>query len=251
MTGASGKASKSRLDALILERGLTDSREKARALVLAGQVRVNGQVADKAGRQVSRDADIEIETPPPFVGRGGEKLEGAFLAFNLCVEGKVCLDVGSSTGGFTDCMLQHGAERVFAVDVGKGQLHWKLRNDPRVTVMEQVNARYLKNEDFDVAPEFAAIDVSFISLTLVMPAVIEVLKPGSTLVTLIKPQFEAEREQVGKGGVVRDDSVRTQVLEKVRYFGTSKLLLHWVGCVESPLRGPAGNTEFLAYWSWG
>jgi 23S rRNA (cytidine1920-2'-O)/16S rRNA (cytidine1409-2'-O)-methyltransferase len=239
---------KERLDVLLTDRGLAESREQAQRLIGAGKVRVVGQVATKCGHRYDVDIVIEVDEPQKFVSRGGDKLEAAFSAFDLNVNGLVCIDVGSSTGGFTDCLLQHGALKVYAVDVGKGQLHWKLRNDPRVVVMEEINARYLSPDSLPEKPSFAVVDVSFISLTKVLPAVINVITKGACLVTLIKPQFEAGREQVGKGGVVRDPAVRTLVVEKVKGFGETQLGLKCVGVCESPLKGPAGNIEFLAYW---
>ncbi len=238
-----------RLDQMLVQRGLVESREKAQRLIMAGKVRVAGQVQPKAGKTFAEDCVIEIEQPERFVSRGGEKLEGAFQQFGLNVEGLVCADVGASTGGFTDCLLQHGAMRVYAIDVGKGQLHWKLRSDPRVTVIDEVNARNIQATFLPEKAVFACVDVSFISLTLVLPAVIKVLAPQATIVTLIKPQFEAGREQVGKGGVVRDERVRADVVEKIRVFGETKLGLTWRGVCESPIKGPAGNVEFLAWWN--
>ena len=238
-----------RLDQLLVQRGIAESREKAQRLILAGKVRVAGQVLTKAGRDVKADVAVEVEQPERFVGRGGEKLEGAFAAFPIDVTGCVCLDVGSSTGGFTDCLLQHGAAKVYAVDVGTNQLHWKLRQDPRVVVMEQVNARHLDPAKFPDRPVFACMDLSFISLTLVLPAVMKVLAPVASLVTLIKPQFEAGRDEVGEGGVVRDETVRQAVCDRVRRFCEAELGLACGGIVTSPLTGPAGNVEFLGYWS--
>jgi len=237
-----------RLDQLMVERSLAESREKAQRLILAGQVRVNGQVADKPGRRVATDAEVIVEAGERFVGRGGEKLEHAFQTFKPDVNGRVCLDVGASTGGFTDCLLQHGAAKVYAVDVGAGQLHWKLRNDPRVVIMDKVNARYLRPANLPEPVEFAVIDVSFISLTKVLPAVKDILRSASRIVTLIKPQFEAERKDICRGRVVRDPEVRQKVIERIRRFGEEELGLQWIGVCESPLRGPAGNVEFLAYW---
>jgi len=237
-----------RLDQLVVDRGLAESREKAQRLIRAGQVRLQGVPLTKPGRPVDPEGTLTVDAPPPFVSRGGQKLQAAFDAFALDVQGAVCLDVGASTGGFTDCLLQHDAARVYAVDVGKGQLDWRLRNDPRVEVREGVNARYLEADAFDPRPRFACADVAFISLTLILPAMTRTLVPASTLVTLIKPQFEAGRDQVGKGGVVRDPAVHQAVIEKIRRFGTETLGLTWCGCVPSPLKGPAGNTEFLAHW---
>lgn len=239
---------KQRLDLMLVERGLTESREKAQRLILAGAVRVNGQVADKPGRPCTEDAVLEVAAGDKFVSRGGGKLDAAFEAFTLEVTGKVCADIGASTGGFTDCLLQHGAIRVYAVDVGKGQLDWRLRNDPRVIVKEELNARYLSERDIPEPFQFAVIDVSFISLTLILPPVTKLLEPGGQIVSLIKPQFEAGRENVGKGGVVRDKAIHESVIAHIRQFGTQSLPLEWIGLCESPLRGPAGNIEFLAWW---
>lgn len=236
------------MDVLLAEQHLADSREQAQRLIMAGQVRAQGQPAVKPGQRFARDTALEVLAGLPFVSRGGEKLEAAFRAFALDVSGRTCVDVGASTGGFTDCLLQRGASRVFAVDVGKGQLHWRLRNDPRVTVMENINARYLVEDSLPQKAGFACIDVSFISLTNIMPAVLRVLAPVAEIVALVKPQFEAGRKQVGKGGVVRDENARRQVLEKIRSFGVDKLGLSCIGVCESPLKGPAGNVEFLMYW---
>ena len=203
----------------------------------------------KPGHRFDAGIALEVVETPQYVSRGGDKLAAALRTFHLSVKGLVCLDVGASTGGFTDCLLQHGAAQVLAVDVGRGQLHWRLRNDPHVTVMEGLNARNLKPDDLPAVPGFAAVDVSFISLTKVLPAVTNVMVAGAPLVTLIKPQFEAERGLVGKGGVVRDPEVHAAVIEKVKRFGTTELPVEWIGCCESPLKGPAGNIEFLACWS--
>jgi 23S rRNA (cytidine1920-2'-O)/16S rRNA (cytidine1409-2'-O)-methyltransferase len=245
---ASGRPGKERLDVLVTERGLAENRDKALRLILAGLIRVDGHTQTKAGQQIPRGSRIELRECTRFVSRGGDKLEAAFAAFNVDVNGLTCIDVGASTGGFTDCMLQHGAARVFSVDVGRDQLHWKLGADPRVVAMNGINARYLKPSDVPCEMDFASIDVSFISLTKVLPAVIDVLKSGGSMVTLIKPQFEAEREQVEAGGVVRDAQVRAEVVESVRAFGVRSLGLEWRGVCESPVLGPAGNVEFLGYW---
>ncbi len=239
---------KERLDVMLVQRGLVESREKAQGLILAGKVTVNGEPVCKTGRKYDDDVQIDLKEGPKFVSRGGGKLDCAFEKFGLNVTGLICMDVGSSTGGFTDCLLQHGAAKVIAVDVGRGLLHWKLRNDPRVTVLEGINARYLSKKDIDIEPQFAVIDVSFISLTKVMPAVIEVLAQCADVITLIKPQFEAGRKQVEKGGVVRNPAVHEEVKEVVKKFGTRELGLIWLGVCESPVRGPAGNIEFLAHW---
>jgi 23S rRNA (cytidine1920-2'-O)/16S rRNA (cytidine1409-2'-O)-methyltransferase len=236
------------LDRLLVRRGLADSRAKAQRLIMAGEVRVDGQVSDKPGRRVPVDVPIELLSRPPFVSRGGEKLHAALERFNVDVAGWVAADVGASTGGFTDCLLQRGAKRVYAVDVGYGQLDWGLRNHPRVVVMERTNARYL-----DRLPEpvdLVTADVSFISLGLIFPAATGWLKPNGEIIALIKPQFEAGRHQVGKGGVVHDRAVHRSVLERVVGMAYG-LDLGLLGLVPSPLRGPAGNVEFLGRWQLG
>ena len=240
---------KVRLDNALVERGLVASRTVAQSLVMEGKVRVNGQVAVKSAVAVSADDLIEVEAPPRFVSRGGEKLEGAFAAFpGWCVEGHVCLDVGSSTGGFTDCLLQHGAKRVMAVDVGTNQLAWKLRSDPRVWVRENFNARYLTMADLPERPSRAVTDVSFISLKLILPPMAEVLEPGGEIVSLIKPQFEAGRG-AAPGGVVTDPAIREQVVADISVFGRDNLGLTLLGVAESPIRGrDKGNVEYLAWW---
>jgi 23S rRNA (cytidine1920-2'-O)/16S rRNA (cytidine1409-2'-O)-methyltransferase len=237
-----------RLDQLLVQQHGIESREKAQALIRAGRVQVKGQPATKPGVQVPVEADVMMEAAPRYVGRGGEKLEAALTHFQIDVTDLIALDVGASTGGFTDCLLQHGAAHVYAVDVGKGQLHWKLRQDERVTVHEGCNARYLEANSLVPPPQLAVVDVSFISLTKVLPAVTNLLARPGQAVTLIKPQFEAGREQVGKGGVVRDPLVHQQVIERVRCFGEETLGWEWVGHCRSPIKGPAGNYEFLAYW---
>lgn len=239
---------KSRLDQLVVDRGLTESREQAQRLIRAGQVWIDGHRALKPGHTFAADTAIELTAAPRFVSRGGEKLEAAFDAFNLRVDGFACLDVGAATGGFTDCLLQHGAAKVYAVDVGKGLIHWRLRNDPRVVVLEHINARRLDASLFADPIMFATIDVSFISLTRILPAVTQVMVEAGHIVSLIKPQFEAGRKQVGKGGVVRDSAVRAEVVEKIKVFGTEALGLMWLATCESPLKGPAGNVEHLVLW---
>ena len=238
-----------RLDSALVARGLAPSRTVAQALVMEGKVRVNGQVAGKPSASVRVDDRIEVESPPRFVSRGGEKLEGAFAAFpGWRVDGCVCLDVGSSTGGFTDCLLQHGAARVMAVDVGTNQLAWKLRSDPRVWTRENFNARYLTAADLPERPSRAVTDVSFISLKLILPPMAEVLEPGGEIVSLIKPQFEAGRG-AAPGGVVDDPAVRERVLEEISSFGRETLGLSLLGTAESPIRGKdKGNVEYLAWW---
>jgi len=234
-----------RLDQLLVERGLAESRAKAQALVLAGQVLVDGQRAEKPGHAVSVDARVEVLAPPRFVGRGGLKLEAALDHFQIDVGGRLCLDVGSSTGGFTDCLLQRGARHVYAVDVGAGQLDWKLRGDARVTVREGINARYLRFEDIGETVEVAVFDVSFISVTLVAPAVVPLLKETGQMVILVKPQFEVGRGEVGKGGIVRDAGLQARACDRVRT--AVEGLGFKTGLMESPILGAEGNQEFLLY----
>lgn len=235
---------KKRLDVLLVERGLVESRSKAQRLIMAGAVRSGDKVLDKPGTRVPATIEIAIRAKPPFVSRGGLKLQAALAAFDVPLAGIVAADVGASTGGFTDCLLQSGVAKVYAIDVGYGQLAWKLRNDPRVIVMERTNARYLKALPEPV--DLATIDVSFISLRLVLPAVMGWLKPGGRIIPLIKPQFEVERRQVGKGGVVRDRAAHRQALRSVlRWAADHGLYLH--GLVRSPITGPAGNIEFMAH----
>lgn len=238
---------KVRLDVLLVNRGLAKSREQAKAIIMEGKVFVKGQREDKAGSMFDEAVPIEIHGQRlKYVSRGGLKLEKAVAHFDLKLEGKVCMDVGSSTGGFTDCMLQNGAKKVYAVDVGTNQLAWKLRSDPRVVCMEKTNIRYLLPEQLDEAPEFASIDVAFISLTKVLLPVRELLTPSGEVVALIKPQFEAGREKVGKKGVVREKSTHLEVIRQVLTFAWSAgfdiLALEF-----SPIKGPEGNIEYLAW----
>ena len=239
------KIPKQRMDLLLVERGLAESRARAQRLIRAGLVRVGGQVSDKPGTQVPVSAEIALQARPRFASRGGEKMEAALLRFELDVAGAVVADVGASTGGFTDCLLQRGAARVYAVDVGYGQLDWRLRNDSRVVVMERTNARYL--ESLPEPVDLVTADVSFISLGLILPAAVGWLRPDGQVVALIKPQFEAGRREVGKGGVVRDPDVHRRVLERV-LGKAAGLGLGLRGLMPSPLRGPAGNVEFLGWW---
>ena len=235
---------KERLDVLLVERGLIATRSRAKAVVMAGEVLVNGERVDKPGTAVPRDAELRVLAPMPYVSRGGFKLAGALDTFGVNVQGKICADVGACTGGFTDVLLQRGAARIYAIDVGYGQLDWKLRQDERVVVMERTNVRYL--EALPEAVEFACIDVSFISLTLVLPAVKQWLSPQGDIIALIKPQFEAGPSQVGKGGVIKDAEVHRQVLEDI---------LNWAGendlapqaLVRSAIEGTDGNVEFLVW----
>ncbi|RLB40462.1 MAG: TlyA family rRNA (cytidine-2'-O)-methyltransferase [Deltaproteobacteria bacterium] len=238
---------RTRLDYLLVQRGLADTRSKARAMIMAGVVRVDGKLLDKPGREVNPTADITIvERYPPYVSRGGVKLEAAVKAFDIGLEGLSVMDVGASTGGFTDCLLKYGASRVVAVDVGYGQLDWSLRNDPRVILLERTNIRHLQRKDLPFIPDGATIDVSFISLRLVIPKVTELLAPTSFIVALIKPQFEVGRELVGKGGVVRDPALRERLVKEIQDFSCE---LGWQssGCIPSPILGPKGNQEYLLY----
>lgn len=236
-----------RIDVVLTQRGLAQSREKARALVMAGVVYVDGRRVDKAGTGVSEQAAIEVrENPLPFVSRGGLKLQKALEVFPIDLTGAYALDVGASTGGFTDCMLQHGAAHVCAIDVGYGQLDWKLRNDPRVTVMERTNARYMEPAWFSQPADFASIDVSFISLRLILPPLLACLADGGEVAALIKPQFEAGRSQVGKNGVVRDAAVHAAVCGEIIRFAQSTGY-GVAGLSFSPITGPKGNIEFLLH----
>ena len=230
---------------LLVDRGLVDSREKARALILAGQVLVDGQKLDKSGHAVPSDARVELLASPRYVGRGGLKLEAALDHFAVAVAGKICLDVGSSTGGFTDCLLQRGAARVYAIDVGTAQLDWKLRNDPRVVVREQVNARYLTREVVPESIDLAVCDVSFISITMILPALVNLLAKSAEMVILVKPQFELEREQVGKGGIIRDPALHQQACRRVE--DAVRRLGFETHIIPSPVLGAEGNQEFLLY----
>ncbi len=238
---------KVRLDVLLVERGLQESRQKAQATIMSGVVFVSGQRADKPGAAVAEDAAVEIRgNPLRYVSRGGLKLEKAMASWPIDLRGAVCMDVGASTGGFTDCMLQNGAARVYAVDVGYGQLAWSLRSDERVVCVERTSARYLTHEQVPEEPDLASVDVSFISLKLILPAIAAVLRAGGHVVCLIKPQFEAGREKVGKKGVVRDSAVHREVLEHflvhAKENGFTVLDLTY-----SPIRGPEGNLEYLGY----
>jgi len=236
-----------RLDKLLLERGLVTSREAGRARILAGEVLVDDRPMTKAGSLVDTGAAIRFKSGrPPYASRGGFKLAKALQEFHIDARGKTALDVGASTGGFTDCLLQHNAARVYAVDVGYGQLDWQLRNDPRVVVFEKTNIRYLDVGVIPSAVELATIDVSFISLKLVLPAVKALLGPGGEVVALIKPQFEVGKGKVGKGGVVRSAEAHRGVIEEIEGFATG-LGFHARGVIESPLMGPKGNKEFLIH----
>lgn len=238
---------KIRLDVLLVERGFQESRQKAQAVIMAGSVFVSGQRVDKPGTAVPEDAPIEVRgNVLRYVSRGGLKLEKAMQTWPISLDGKICADIGASTGGFTDCMLQNGAKKVYAVDVGYGQLDWKLRNDPRVVCLERTNARYLSHEEVPDELDFASIDVSFISLKLIFPALYGLLRDGGEIACLIKPQFEAGREKVGKKGVVRDPAVHLEVLEHFLEHAKENNFTV-LGITYSPIRGPEGNIEYLGY----
>lgn len=238
---------KKRIDVLLFERGLAPSREKARTLIMAGSVYVNNQKFDKPGDTVSDDAEIEVRgSTLKYVSRGGLKLEKAMQLFPIDLNGKICMDIGASTGGFTDCMLQNGAQKVYSVDVGYGQLAWQLRQDPRVVNLERTNARYLTREQVPEEIDFFSVDVSFISLRIILPAVRPLLRDGGQAVCLIKPQFEAGREKVGKKGVVRDRAVHDEVVETICRFAVENGY-SVLGLTFSPVKGPEGNIEYLAY----
>jgi 23S rRNA (cytidine1920-2'-O)/16S rRNA (cytidine1409-2'-O)-methyltransferase len=248
MTGKEkNRMKKIRIDQLLLERALAGSRERAQAMIFAGQVLVNGQKIDKAGVLVPGDADIRIlgETLR-FVSRGGLKLEHALLEFHIAVEGKTAIDIGASTGGFTDCLLQQGCRKVYAVDVGYGQLAWKLRQDPRVVVIERTNIRDMDASLIPETVDLAVFDVAFISLEKVIPSILRFLRPASEIVALIKPQFEVGKGQVGKGGIVRDEAARTAAVDRIAEF-VRRLDFEVRGVISSPITGQDGNVEFLLY----
>ena len=237
---------KPRLDRLLVERGLAASREKAQALIMAGEVLVDGRKAEKPGQPVAVDCRLEVLARPPFVGRGGLKLDAALDHFAILVTGRVCLDIGASTGGFTDCLLQRGAARVVhAIDVGHSQLDWKIRSDPRVVVHEKLNARYLRGEDIGEPVGLAVYDVSFISVTLILPAAMPLLQPGGEMVILVKPQFEVGKGQVGRGGIVREPELQEAACRRVNE--AARQLGFETSIMESPILGAEGNREFLLY----
>jgi 23S rRNA (cytidine1920-2'-O)/16S rRNA (cytidine1409-2'-O)-methyltransferase len=236
---------KERIDKLLLERGLARSRQQAQALILAGEVLADEKRIDKSGMKVDSEALLRLKNPaPPYVSRAGLKLEKALAVFASQISGWVCLDIGASTGGFTDCLLQHGASHVYAIDVGHNQLDWKIRSDPRVVSTEGLNARYLKFLDIGVLVDLITIDVSFISLTLILPVLPDLLKPGGMVICLIKPQFEVGKGEVGKGGLVRDPRQHQQVVHKIQETAR-QLGFAIMGSIESPIAGMEGNKEFL------
>jgi 23S rRNA (cytidine1920-2'-O)/16S rRNA (cytidine1409-2'-O)-methyltransferase len=239
-------AEKTRIDVLLVEQGLAPSREKARAMIMAGEVSVNGQMIDKPGTRIAADATVTLRAKPRYVSRGGDKLAGALVSFGYDPAGKICADLGASTGGFTDCLLQHGATRIYAIDVGYGQLDYGIRSNQRVIVMERTNARYL--ETLAEPVELVVVDASFISLRLLLPVIRGWLTSTGDVIALIKPQFEAGRSDVGKGGVVRDTDIHRRVIHEV-IESAQTLGFSVAGLTMSPLKGPAGNTEFLVWLS--
>jgi 23S rRNA (cytidine1920-2'-O)/16S rRNA (cytidine1409-2'-O)-methyltransferase len=239
-------AAKQRLDCALVQRGLFQTREKARRAIMAGEVTIGERIADKAGMSVAADAPLRVKAGNPYVGRGGVKLAGALDHFLIQPAGKVCLDIGASTGGFTDCLLQRGAAKVYAIDVGHGQLDWRIRSDARVVVREKLNARHLSRGDLGELVDLCVIDVSFISLTLILPAAVQLLTPEGVVIALIKPQFELRREDVGKGGIVREAGLHERAVGKIEQFVREKLSGAWRGVIESPILGAEGNKEFLA-----
>ena len=245
MSALQRKPAKRRIDQLMVERGMAESRVRAQALILAGYVRADGRRIEKPGHAVPETAEIELTERLRYVGRGGLKLEGAIRHFAIDVAGRICLDIGSSTGGFTDCLLQHGAARVYAFDVGIGQLDWRLRKDPRVLVREGVNARYLQPSDLPEPVDLAVCDVSFISVTHILPVLPPLLRSPAALVILIKPQFEAGRDQVGRGGIVRDPAVHAEICARIK--AAVESLGFRTALMESPILGAEGNREFLLY----
>jgi len=240
------KPNKQRLDCLLVDRGLFESREKAQRAIMAGDVSIGDRTMDKPGTRVADDVEVAIKAPMRYVSRGGFKLEGALQEFQIDPTGTTCLDIGASTGGFTDCLLQHGAVKVHAIDVGHSQLDWKIRNDPRVVVREKCNCRSLSRAEVPDPIDLCVIDVSFISLTLILPAAFDLLTPQGVIIALIKPQFELSREEIGKGGIVREPELHEKAVEKIRQFVTERMGKTWASFIVSPILGTEGNKEFLA-----
>ncbi|MEZ7957953.1 MAG: TlyA family RNA methyltransferase [Rubritalea sp.] len=237
---------KERADALLMSRGMCDSREQAKRLILAGEVMTGTTRIAKPSTKLDTEADLSVREKPKYVGRGGLKLEGALKEFNIDPTGMTCLDCGASTGGFTDCLLQGGAIKVHAIDVGTNQLVWKIRNDPRVVVKEKFNARYMVPDDIGEQVDLAVTDVSFISLTKILPPLFSVLKPSGQIICLIKPQFELQRDDISKGGIVRDPELHQRAVDKIHDFVTQQLEREWISVTDSPITGTDGNKEFLA-----
>jgi 23S rRNA (cytidine1920-2'-O)/16S rRNA (cytidine1409-2'-O)-methyltransferase len=238
---------KSRLDQLLVARGLCESREQGKRLILAGDVLVNDTPVTKAGQLVPDDAILRVKEPPKYVSRGGLKLEGALQQFHIDPTGFTCLDIGASTGGFTDCLLQHGASKIYAFDVGTNQLVWKLRNDPRVISREKYNVRHLDPADIPEPLDLIVADVSFISLTLVLPPALPLLKPGGNALVLVKPQFELSRDEIGRGGIVREPALHQKACDKIHAFVENLPGFQWNGLIDSPIKGTDGNREYLAW----
>ena len=239
---------KSRLDQQLLAKGLVNSREEAKKLILAGEVSVNGHMNDKASSKVSDDDELKIKERPKYVSRGGLKLEAAINHFDIQIRGKKALDLGSSTGGFTDCLLQFGADKVYAFDVGTNQLAWKLRSDERVISRENFNCRNINKNDINDPIDIVVIDVSFISLEKILVPACNILEGSTDIICLIKPQFELKREQIGKGGIVKDSALHEEAKIKIETFAVDQLKMNHKGTIDSPIKGAAGNTEFLAYF---
>ncbi|MFT6794560.1 MAG: 23S rRNA (cytidine1920-2'-O)/16S rRNA (cytidine1409-2'-O)-methyltransferase [Rubritalea sp.] len=237
---------KERADALLMSRGMCDSREQAKRLILAGEVMTGTTRIAKPSTKLDTEADLSVREKPKYVGRGGLKLEGALKEFNIDPTGMTCLDCGASTGGFTDCLLQGGAIKIHAIDVGTNQLVWKIRNDPRVVVKEKFNARYMVPDDIGEQVDLAVTDVSFISLTKILPPLFSVLKPSGQIICLIKPQFELQRDDISKGGIVRDPELHQRAVDKIHDFVTQQLEREWISVTDSPITGTDGNKEFLA-----
>lgn len=239
---------KIRLDQLLVNRSLVESKEKAQKLIYGGLVKVNEILSTKPGHKFNEDCKINIKQKEKYVSRGGLKFEEAYNKFNLKIKNNICLDIGSSTGGFTDFMLQHKADRIYAVDCGTNQLHWTLRKNSKIVVMEKTNARYLSKKEIPELVDLCTIDVSFISLKKILPSVIKLINNNGVIVSLIKPQFEAGKDQIDKGGVVTNPIIHEKVINDIKDFGENKLNLKWLDFCISPLKGPAGNKEFFAYW---
>ena len=239
---------KIRLDQLLVNRSLVESKEKAQKLIYGGLVKVNEILSTKPGHKFNEDCKINIKQKEKYVSRGGLKFEEAYSKFNLKIKNNICLDIGSSTGGFTDFMLQHKADRIYAVDCGTNQLHWTLRKNSKIVVMEKTNARYLSKKEIPELVDLCTIDVSFISLKKILPSVIKLINNNGVIVSLIKPQFEAGKDQIDKGGVVTNPIIHEKVIDDIKDFGEKKLNLKWLDFCISPLKGPAGNKEFFAYW---
>tara|TARA_B100000927_G_scaffold274159_1_gene253154 strand:+ start:792 stop:1523 length:732 start_codon:yes stop_codon:yes gene_type:complete len=239
---------KIRLDQLLVNRSLVESKEKAQKLIYGGLVKVNEILSTKPGHKFNEDCKINIKQKEKYVSRGGLKFEEAYDKFNLKIKNNICLDIGSSTGGFTDFMLQHKADRIYAVDCGTNQLHWTLRKNSKIIVMEKTNARYLSKKEIPELVDLCTIDVSFISLKKILPSVINLINNNGVIVSLIKPQFEAGKDQIDKGGVITNPIIHEKVINDIKDFGEKKLNLKWLDFCISPLKGPAGNKEFFAHW---